>query len=90
MHRVDLSRATGAELVLTTVHDGALVEDLVAEWCAEHRQPVVVRLDGPAGGEWQVGAGDASSEVRMDAVDFARTISGRAAGSDLLATRVPF
>jgi uncharacterized protein (TIGR03083 family) len=89
MHRVDLARATGAALELTGGHDGAIVEDVVAEWAAAHTCDYDVRLDGPAGGRWTRGS-TSDATVRMDAVDFARTLSGRVPGDGLLAHRVPF
>src|SRR6266702_7610912 len=36
MHRVDVTRATGADLVLSAVHDGCIVADVVAEWADRH------------------------------------------------------
>jgi uncharacterized protein (TIGR03083 family) len=89
MHRVDLARATGATLELTGEHDGAIVEDVVAEWAAAHGRDFDVRLDGPAGGRWTKGTAP-DALVRMDAVDFARTLSGRVAGEGLLEQPVPF
>lgn len=89
MHRVDIARATGAALELTAEHDGAIVEDVVAEWAAAHGCDYDVRLDGPAGGRWTEGS-TPHAPVRMDAVDFARTLSGRVAGGGLLAHHVPF
>jgi len=89
MHRVDLARATGAALELTGEHDGAIVEDVVAEWAAAHGGDYDVRLDGPAGGRWSEGS-TSGAPLRMDAVDFARTLSGRVSGDGLLAHRVPF
>ena len=88
MHRIDLARATGVELELTAGHDGAVVEDLVAEWAATHGIEADVRLDGPAGGRW-TGTGD-GEPVDMDAVRFARTLSGRETGTGALALGVPF
>ena len=32
IHRVDIARATGRDLLLTPEHDGRLVADVVAEW----------------------------------------------------------
>src|SRR5215467_7933066 len=55
MHRADISRATGAHLVLTAGHDGVLVADVVAEWAARHGQPYTLHLTGPAGGTWRSG-----------------------------------
>ncbi|HEU5267593.1 MAG TPA: maleylpyruvate isomerase N-terminal domain-containing protein, partial [Jatrophihabitans sp.] len=47
MHRVDLSRATGAPMQLTAEHDGVLVADVVAEWAGRHAQPCSLTLTGP-------------------------------------------
>lgn len=92
MHRVDLARATGASLVLTAEHDGRLVEDVVAEWARAHGRPYVLDLEGPAGGHWERRGtpGQHSEQHRIDAVEFARTLSGRRAGSGLLSLGVPF
>jgi uncharacterized protein (TIGR03083 family) len=88
MHRTDIARATGAVLVLTPEHDGLLVSDVVDEWAGRHGEPFTLRLTGPAGGAWSRGTGGTALE--LDAVEFCRTISGRAAGAGLLATQVPF
>ena len=99
MHRLDLARATGQDLVLTADHDGVLVSDVVAEWARRHGQPYRLELTGPAGGSWSSGTG--GEEIIMDAIDFCRVLSGRP-GPDggrtpdgrrtwgLLATQVPF
>ena len=88
MHRIDIARATGAPLELTAEHDGAFVEDVVAEWAAAHGASYDLVLTGTAGGTWRTGAGVAP--LRMDAIEFARTMSGRARGEGLLARGVPF
>ena len=90
MHRIDLARATGEPLELTEEHDGALVQDVVAEWSAGHGTPYELTLTGAAGGSWRAGEPPASGRLRMDAVEFARAVSGRTAGEALLAHRVPF
>jgi len=93
MHRLDLARATGRDMVLTSDHDGVIVADVVAEWALRHGQPYRLELTGPAGGSWSSGTGGA--EIVMDAADFCRILSGRP-GSDgrqpwgLLTTQVPF
>ena len=88
MHRVDISRATGRPLVLTPDHDGRIVADVVAEWARRHGRPFTVRLEGTAGGRYTVaGPGE---EIALDAVEFCRVVSGRAAGSGLLTQGVPF
>lgn len=89
MHRIDISRATRRDPVLTADHDGVLVADVVAEWAGRHRSPYTLRLTGPAGGRWTFGGGH-GEELELDAVEFCRTVSGRAAGQGLLAVQVPF
>ncbi|MGI8631817.1 MAG: maleylpyruvate isomerase family mycothiol-dependent enzyme [Solirubrobacterales bacterium] len=89
MHRVDIARATGRESVLTADHDGRIVADVVAEWARRHRQSFTLVLTGPAGGEFV--SGDGSGEhITVDAVEFCRTLSGRAQGNGLLTHEVPF
>jgi uncharacterized protein (TIGR03083 family) len=88
MHRVDLTRATGTELLLTPDHDGRIVADVVAEWAAAHHQPFSLTLDGPAGATFV--HRDGGEELRLDAVEFCRTLSGRAQGVGLLNQEVPF
>jgi uncharacterized protein (TIGR03083 family) len=93
MHRLDLARAAGQDLVLTADHDGVIVADVVAEWARRHSQPYRLELTGPAGGCWRSGTG--GEEIVMDAADFCRVVSGRP-GPDggqppgLLTTQVPF
>ena len=87
MHRADLAAATGRPMTLTAEHDGALVADVVAEWAARHGRPYRLELTGPAGGSWHSGQAET---ITMDAVEFCRVLSGRGAGSGLLATQVPF
>jgi uncharacterized protein (TIGR03083 family) len=88
MHRVDISRAVGREPELTASHDGRIVDDVVHEWAAAHQEAYALRLTGPAGGTW--GSPGGGEVIVLDAVDFCRTVSGRAPGSGLLATPVPF
>lgn len=87
MHRVDIARAAGRDLVLTADHDGRIVADVVAEWARRHGQPFALTLTGPAGGTFTAGAGQ---HVTIDAVEFCRILSGRASGSGLLTQEVPF
>lgn len=88
MHRVDLTRATGKEFVLTHEHDGRIVADVVAEWARAHGQPFNLILDGPAGGAFV--QGEEGESVQLDAVEFCRILSGRSSGTGLLAQEVPF
>lgn len=86
MHRVDLCRATGKEMVLTTDHDGAIVADVVEEWARTHGQPFTLVLTGPAGGTF----GGNGERLELDAVEFCRILSGRGTGAGLLTQGVPF
>jgi uncharacterized protein (TIGR03083 family) len=88
MHRVDIARATGRPLLLTADHDGRLVDDVVVEWAESHGRPFRLMLTGPAGGAWSQGSG--GEELKLDAVEFCRIMSGRAEGTGLLAHTVPF
>jgi uncharacterized protein (TIGR03083 family) len=88
MHRVDITRATGHALELTAEHDGRIVADVVAEWARRHGQRFTLNLLGPAGATFTRGAG--GEEITVDAVEFCRTLSGRAAGTGLLGQVVPF
>ena len=88
MHRIDIACATGAPLDLTAQHDGRLVADVVEEWARAHGQPYELMLTGPAGGRFVRGAG--GELIELDAVEFARIVSGRGTGDGLLATSVPF
>jgi uncharacterized protein (TIGR03083 family) len=88
MHRVDVTRATGHPLELTAAHDGRIVADVVAEWARRHGQPFTLTLLGPAGGTFT--HGDAGEAITIDAVEFCRTLSGRATGPGLLTQLVPF
>jgi uncharacterized protein (TIGR03083 family) len=88
LHRVDLARATDRPLELTADHDGRIVADVVAEWAAVHGQPYRLTLTGPAGGTWS--HGEDGEQLTLDAIEFARVLSGRAEGTGLLAHEVPF
>jgi uncharacterized protein (TIGR03083 family) len=88
LHRVDLARATDRPLELTADHDGRIVADIVAEWATVHGQPYRLTLTGPAGGTWS--RGQDGEQLTLDAVEFARVLSGRAEGTGLLAHAVPF
>lgn len=88
MHRVDVARATGRPLELTPDHDGRLIADVVAEWARRHGHPFTLHLGGPAGGTYAQGSG--GEDITIDAVEFCRTLSGRASATGLLAQHVPF
>jgi uncharacterized protein (TIGR03083 family) len=88
MHRVDVAQATGRTLDLTPGHDGRIVADVVAEWARRHGQAFTLELTGPAGGTYACGTGGVA--LTCDAVEFCRTLAGRAPGAGLLAQQVPF
>jgi uncharacterized protein (TIGR03083 family) len=88
MHRVDITRATGREMVLSAEHDGRLLADVVAEWARRHGEPFTLHLEGPVGGTFTQGVG--GEDITIDAIEFCRTLSGRATGAGLLTQEVPF
>jgi uncharacterized protein (TIGR03083 family) len=91
MHRVDVAQALRRPLQPSGGHDGRIVADVVAEWARRHGKPFVIDLTGPAGGVYthQPELCDAE-HLCLDAVEFCRTLAGRAHQSGLLATVVPF
>ena len=88
LHRVDLCRAVGAEMVMTPELDGRILADVVAEWARRHGRPFRLELSGPAGGAFVSGSG--GEEIGMDPIEFCRILSGRASGEGLLTQEVPF
>ncbi len=88
LHRIDIGRATRRDINLTPDHDGRIVADVVADWARRHGQPFTLVLDGPAGGTFF--SADGGEKYELDAVEFCRILSGRATGSGLLNTEVPF
>lgn len=87
MHRLDIARAAGSAPQLTPEHDGRILADIVAEWSRRHGEPYALILTGPAGGAFRVGEGGDPQTV--DAVEFARIISGRATGPGILRHKLP-
>ncbi|CAN5895990.1 hypothetical protein BH23ACT8_BH23ACT8_25430 [soil metagenome] len=77
MHRLDAARATSREFVIDG-HDhevvAQVVRDLGRHW---EGSPVRLELTGPAGGVWTLGDGSPGATVRVDAVEYLRTLSGR-------------
>jgi uncharacterized protein (TIGR03083 family) len=93
MHRLDIHAATGLPPQVTAEHEGRIVDLIVREWAERHGKPYALELTGPAGGRWTSGDGES---IRLEAMDFCRVLSGRAAVSTkvevagLLDTAVPF
>jgi uncharacterized protein (TIGR03083 family) len=88
MHRIDVCRATGQPLVLTSDHDGRMVADVVREWAARHNQPFRLVLTGPAGATFEHAADGPAFE--LDAIEFCRALSGRGSTPAPLDQTVPF
>jgi uncharacterized protein (TIGR03083 family) len=88
MHRADIARATGRNLILTSEHDGRIIADAVAECAHRQGQPFTLELTGPAGGKFIAGPGGAT--ITLDAVELCRSFSGRGDGPGLLGQEVPF
>jgi hypothetical protein len=86
MHRVDIARAAGVDLVLSPGHDGRIIADVVVDWATTHVDPFVVELTGTPGGTYRRGAVD---PVSVDAVEFVRIVSGRAKGEGILRHPLP-
>lgn len=86
MHRVDVCRATGRDVVTDEV-EARIVADVAREWAERHGQPVTLRLTGPAGGTYAAGDGP---DLECDAVEFARLVSGRGSPEGLFGTPVQF
>jgi uncharacterized protein (TIGR03083 family) len=88
MHRVDVSRATDRELVLTGAHDGRIVADIVRDWAAAHGEAFELELTGPAGGHYHQGTD--GPELTVDAVELCLAVSGRSEAAGLLGVPVVF
>lgn len=88
LHTIDIARATDRQSAISSPCNARLIEDVVAEWARRHAQPFELVLTGPAGGSYRQGEG--GQYLSLDAVEFARTLSGRADGTGLLETRVLF
>ena len=89
MHRVDICRATRHPMTVDAEHEGGIIAEIVGDWADNHGQPFDLVLDGPAGGMYRRGMG--GERLRLDAVEFARLVSGRLDGNEvvgLLATEV--
>ena len=88
MHRVDIARATGREMILTPEHDGRIVEDCVLDWAKKHDRHFNLVLGGPAGGRFEVGISE--PDIEIDGIEFVSAMSGRGVREEILGTRVVF
>lgn len=83
MHRVDVCRATGKDMILTVQHDGRIVA-LVIRDLARKLSPrlrgfsIVYELTGGASGTWRIGQHvPPVATLSLDVVDFNLLASGR-------------
>ena len=95
MHRLDICRATGRELVQTAGHDGRItalvVRDLARKLTPKLAgQAVAYELTGLAGGSFRLGENASPiARITMDVLDFHLHASGRLK-ADELASRTSF
>jgi uncharacterized protein (TIGR03083 family) len=89
MHRFDICRATGRELVQTPQHDGRITA-LVVRDLARKLTPrlggraVAYELTGISGGCWSLGESDRPiARITMDVLDFHLLASGRLQANEL-------
>lgn len=81
MHRVDIARATGRDLVLGGP-EARLLEDVAVDWSRRVGAAARLHLTGPAGGEYLVGTAP-RADLSVDAVAFARVLAGRGDPSEV-------
>jgi uncharacterized protein (TIGR03083 family) len=89
MHRLDIAQATGREAQLSPEHDGRMIADMVAEWATTHLEPFTLRLSGAAGGKFVRDQENPGEVIELDAIEFARILTGRAPGDGVLRHRLP-
>lgn len=83
MHRLDICRATGREMVQTSRHDGRItalvVRDLARKLTPKLAgQAIVYELTGTSGGCWSLGENASpKATITMDVLDFHLLASGR-------------
>ena len=82
MHRMDICRAANRPFEQTREHDGRIVELVVLDTARKltkklNGQAITLSLTGIAGGMWQIGKGNPTAEMEMDALDFNIFVSGR-------------
>lgn len=94
MHRVDISRAAGCDIVLDAKHDArivALVIRELAQSLVPHMdgQSVILSLNTLAGGEWYIGT-TPQAVVRIDIglIDFMLLASGRIKPEEAIARAI--
>jgi uncharacterized protein (TIGR03083 family) len=81
VHRFDISRGVGHELVLGP-HDVRVIKDCIKEWAKRSGADVRLELTGPAGGTYLAGSGKTAT-ISGDANTFFRLLAKRASVSEL-------
>jgi hypothetical protein len=83
MHRVDICRATGKNMVQTSEHDGRIVALIIRDLAKKldahlFGQAVIYDLTGTAGGRYRIGnTPEPTAIIKMDVLTFNRLASGR-------------
>lgn len=81
MHRIDIARATGAELVVGP-SEARLIEDVACDWARRRKVRALLTLTGAAGGTYLLG-GRPEASIEGDAIVFARVLAGRGRPEEL-------
>jgi uncharacterized protein (TIGR03083 family) len=90
MHRLDICRATGRPFEPSGGQDRRIVALIMRDVGRSLRKKLagkslVFDLSGFAGDTWQVGSGEPSAMIRMDALDFSIFASGRSSYEEVCA-----
>lgn len=75
MHRIDISRATGRDLMPTDA-DARVVTDIVRDWSRRAKVPLRLELQGPGGGTYVTGPVPVAT-VTASSVELCRFFAGR-------------
>jgi uncharacterized protein (TIGR03083 family) len=81
MHRIDIARALGRELVVET-DERRIFEDCLREWALGSGAHATLELGGAAAGTYVAGSGDVA-RIGGDSIDLCRFFAGRAVLEDL-------
>ena len=90
MHRLDICRAAGREMIQTAEHDGRIVALIVREladilMAVLDGASVVYDLGGTSGGTYRIGRStQPAATIRMDVVDFNLLASSRLTAADVV------
>ncbi len=76
MHRIDISRAVGRDLVVTP-SDRRIIEDCWCDWANRSKADARLELSGAAGGHYSAGTGQQCT-VAANGIELLRLFGGRA------------